>query len=188
MTTYIGRREFITVLAGAVAAWPRGVLAQALTKRPLIAVLAGASSASASRWLSGFPQRMQELGYVEGHDFEIVYRYADGDLSRLPVLAEELVRLKPDVIVAGNSQATIAAKQATATVPIIAVSFADPVALGLVTSEARPGGQVTGVLATLDTLPEKQLALAVEVVPGATKLGMLIDVRIQAQAIMRQGV
>src|SRR6266481_6684473 len=103
MTTYIGRREFITVLAGAVVAWPRGVLAQALTKRPLIAVLAGASSAAASRWMTGFPQRMQELGYVAGRDFEIVYRYADGYLARLPALAEELVRLKPDVVLTGNT-------------------------------------------------------------------------------------
>jgi ABC-type uncharacterized transport system substrate-binding protein len=181
------RREFITLLGGAAAAWPCSVLAQVLARRPLIAVLSAQSSSSASRLVTGFAQRLQELGYVVGRDVDIVYRYADGDLARLPMLADELVRLKPDVLVAFSTQAAIAASQATAAIPIVAANVTDPVAFGLVASHARPGGNVTGTLATLDTLPEKQLALAAEVVPRAVKVGMLLNVGFQAHAVQRKG-
>jgi putative ABC transport system substrate-binding protein len=137
--------------------------------------------------VTGFAQRLQELGYVVGRDVDIVYRYADGDLARLPMLADELVRLKPDVLVAFSTQAAIAASQATAAIPIVAANVTDPVAFGLVASHARPGGNVTGTLATLDTLPEKQLALAAEVVPRAVKVGMLLNVGFQAHAVQRKG-
>jgi ABC-type uncharacterized transport system substrate-binding protein len=183
----VKRRAFITLLGGAAAAWPRGVLAQVLSRRPLIAVLSAQSSASASRLVSGFAQRLQELGYVAGRDVDIVYRYADGDLARLPALADELVRLTPDVLVAFSTQAAIAASQATAAIPIVAANVTDPVAFGLVASHARPGGNVTGTLATLDTLPEKQLAFAAEVVRGAVKVGMLLNVGFQAHAVQRKG-
>ena len=83
------RREFIVLFGGSVIAWPCGLMAQELAKRPLVAVLSGASSTAAARYVSGFPQGLQELGYVD------VYRYADGDLTRMPALADELVRLKP---------------------------------------------------------------------------------------------
>jgi ABC-type uncharacterized transport system substrate-binding protein len=182
----IRRREFITLLGGAAAAWPRGVLAQVLSRRPLIAVLSAQSSASASRLVSGFAQRLQELGYVAGRDVDIAYRYADGDLARLPALADELVRLTPDVLVAFSTQASIAASQATAAIPIVAANVTDPVAFGLVASHARPGGNVTGT-PTLDTLPEKQLAFAAEVVRGAVKVGMLLNVGFQAHAVQRKG-
>jgi ABC-type uncharacterized transport system substrate-binding protein len=180
------RRDFFTLLGGAAAAWPRGVLAQVLSRRPLIAVLSAQSSASASRLVSGFTQRLQELGYVAGRDVDIAYRYADGDLARLPALADELVRLTPDVLVAFSTPAAIAASQATAAIPIVAANVTDPVAFGLVASHARPGGNVTGTLATLDTLPEKQLAFAAEVVRGAVKVGMLLT-GFQAHAVQRKG-
>ena len=181
------RREFIMLLGGAAIAWPRGGVAQISTRRPLVAVLQGQSSAAASHVVTGFAQRMQELGYVAGREVDIVYRYMDGDLARLPTLVDELVRLKPDVMVTSNTQAAIAARHATAAIPIVAANVTDPVAFGLVASHARPGGNVTGILATLDTLPEKQLALAAEVVRGAAKMGMLLNAGFQAHAIMRKG-
>jgi putative ABC transport system substrate-binding protein len=106
------RREFITLLGGAAVAWPRGVLAQIPSRRPLIAFLSGPSSGSASRFQAGFSQRMQELGYATGRDVDIVYRYADGDLARFPALVDDLVRLNPDVMVASNTQAAILMRQA----------------------------------------------------------------------------
>jgi putative ABC transport system substrate-binding protein len=107
--------------------------------------------------------------------------------ERLPALVDELVRLKPDVLIAVNTQAAIAMRQATAAIPIVAPAVTDPVAFGLVASHARPGGNVTGILATLDTLPEKQLAPAVEVIRGTVKMGMLVNASFQAHTIQRQG-
>src|SRR5215467_14563687 len=99
MTGHIGRRDFITLLGGAAAAWPCNGLAQSSPKRPLIGFLGGSSKSSGARYYSGFPLGMRDLGYLEGRDYGFEDRYADGDASRLPLLAEELVRLKPDVIV-----------------------------------------------------------------------------------------
>ena len=179
------RREFITLLGGAVA-WPYGLIAQVSIKRPLVALLHGQSAASASPVVTAFAQRMQELGYVAGHDVDIVYRYADGDLARGAVLVDEVIRLKPDVVITSNTQLAIATRQATASIPIVAANITDPVGFGLVTSHARPGGNVTGILATLDTLPEKQLALAAEVIRGAVKMGMLVNAGFQAHEINRK--
>jgi len=182
----IGRREFITLFGGATA-WPLGVIAQVSTKRPLVGLVNGQSSASAAPVVTAFVQRMQELGYVAGRDIDIAYRYADGDPARGPALADEMVRLKSDVVVTSNTQLAIAMKQATAAIPIVAANITDPVAFGLVASHARPGGNVTGILSTLDTLPEKQLALAAEVVRGTVKMAMLVDAGFQAHAIQRKG-
>jgi putative tryptophan/tyrosine transport system substrate-binding protein len=183
----VRRREFIALLGSAAVAFPGSVLAQVSTGRRLVAVLVGATPATASYYVIGLEQRMQELGHVAGHDVDIVYRHADGDLARLPALADELIRLKPDVVVAANTQATIAARQATATIPIVAANLSDPVGLALVASHARPGGNVTGILASLDTLPEKQLALAAEVVRGMVKVGMLVNASFQPHVTMRRG-
>jgi putative ABC transport system substrate-binding protein len=168
-------------------AWPYGLIAQVSIKRPLVALLHGQSAASASPVVTAFAQRMQELGYVAGRDVDIVYRYADGDLARGAVLVDEVIRLKPDVVITSNTQLAIATRQATASIPIVAANITDPVGFGLVTSHARPGGNVTGILATLDTLPEKQLALAAEVIRGAVKMGMLVNAGFQAHAIHRKG-
>src|SRR5215208_6554445 len=103
------RREFITLLGGAAAiARPHGLLAQVSTRRPLVAILHGQSSAVTSHYERAFAQRMQELGYAAGRDVEVIWRYGDGDMARGPALAEELVRLKPDVVVTGNTQFAIA--------------------------------------------------------------------------------
>src|SRR5262249_24869266 len=108
------RREFVTLLGGAAAAWPCNGLAQSPPKRPLIRLLAGSSKAAGAGCYSGFPLGMRELGYLEGRDYGFEDRYADGDGSRLPMLAEELVRLKPDVIVAATTPGSLAAKRAAA--------------------------------------------------------------------------
>src|SRR5215470_4895587 len=121
------RREFITLLGGAAALWPCNGLAQSRPKRPLIGFLGATSKAAGTRYYSGFSLGMRDLGYLEGRDYGLEERYADGDVSRLPLLAEELVRLKPDVIVAGATSGTMAAKQATADIPIVGVNLTDPV-------------------------------------------------------------
>src|SRR5215470_9059732 len=114
------RREFISLVGGAVVAWPRAVIAQVSPRRALVAVLATGSSTPIAHLLSGFSQGLQELGYVEGQNIDIVYRYAEGDQQRIPLLADELVRLKPNVIiVTGSTDAVLAVMQATAAIPIV---------------------------------------------------------------------
>jgi putative tryptophan/tyrosine transport system substrate-binding protein len=111
------RRQFITLLGGAALAWPCNGLAQSPPKRPLVAFLGAASKAKALRYYDGFALGMRELGYLEGRDYGFLDRYADGDASRLPSLAEELVRLNPDVIVATTTPGAVAAKQANGNYP-----------------------------------------------------------------------
>src|SRR5215831_14254025 len=164
------RREFITFLGGAAAAWPCNGLAESPPKRPLIGFLGGGSKTAGARYYSGFALGMRELGYLDGRDYGFEDRYADGDASRLPSLAEELVRLKPDVIVATTTPGAVAAKQATATIPIVGVNLTDPVGFGLVTSEAHPGTNVTGVLFRLEGLTEKQVEIALDLLPGANSM------------------
>jgi putative ABC transport system substrate-binding protein len=118
---------------------------------------------------------MQELGYVENRDYGFEVRYAEGDHSRSPLLAEELIRLKPDVLVLGTTASTIAVKKRTDAIPIVSSSLVDPVGFGWAASHARPGGNVTGMLLSVEDMPSKQLALAVEMVPGANKIGLLVN-------------
>jgi ABC-type uncharacterized transport system substrate-binding protein len=172
----IGRREFITLLGGAAAAWPLATRAQVASRRPLVAYLVGGSRSAADRYFGGFSQGMRELGYVAGADYAFDGRYADGDLARAPALVEELVSLKPDVIVSGTMAGVTAAKKLTDAIPIVSPTLVDPVGFGFAASHARPGGNVTGVLLTVEDLPSKQLALAVEIVPGARKVGVLLNV------------
>ena len=139
------RREFITLLGtGAAVAWPVAVRAQQLGKVSRIGFL-GTSSPSLERPLvDAFVQKLRELGHVEGATIAIEYRWAEGQDDRLPDLAAELVRIKPDVIVTTGTPGTLAAKQATATIPIVFASSGNPLNTGLVASLARPGGNVTG--------------------------------------------
>jgi putative tryptophan/tyrosine transport system substrate-binding protein len=198
----VRRREFITLFGGAAAAGPLAAplllggaiftqaplpaLAQVSSRRPLIAVLVGASSTISSRYVSGFPQGMQEFGYVEGRDCDIVYRYADGDLARMPALADELIQLKPDVVVSSTTAGVLAVKHAAPMIPIVGAAMTDPVGFGLVASHARPGGQVTGILITLDTLPGKQLELIRELKPRATTIGVLGSISNPIAAVIRR--
>jgi putative ABC transport system substrate-binding protein len=171
------RREFITLLGGAAATWPNVVAAELLARRALVAMLVSGSSDGYSSNVQAFRRGLQQLGYVEGRDVEIVYRYADGDPGRLPALAVELVKLRPDVIVATSTSAALAAKQATTTIPIISAILTDPISNGLAASEARPGGNVTGIEFTLNGLTAKQLDLAREVIPQTSTVGLLVQMK-----------
>jgi len=173
------RREFITLLSSSAVVWPLGAIAQSPSKRPLVAYL-GASTQTFSAGIVGpFMQGMRELGYVEGNNFDIVYRYSEGYQDRLPTLAQELVQLKPNVIVASAMISAVAAKNATSTIPIVSPGLADAVRLGLIASEARPGGNVTGLEPYVAGLPAKQMELAREIVPSAIRVGLLTDVKDQ---------
>src|SRR5262249_37665191 len=164
------RRDFIAVLGGAtaVASRPLPAFAQISSKRPLIAAQLGGSKTETDRFFGGFFQGMRELGYVEGQDYGFEVRYGDGNVSRIPPQIEELVRMKPDIILSGTTAGVIAAKK------VVCGDLTNPIEFGLAASYARPGGNVTGVLVTVEDLPTKLLALAVEVIPGAKKIGLLV--------------
>jgi putative ABC transport system substrate-binding protein len=165
------RRAFITLLGGAAAAWPLVARAQ---QRPLIAFLGTSVKATGWRYYSGFPQGMTELGYVEGRDYTFADRYAEGDNARLPLLADEIVQLKPDVFVAGPTAGVVAAKSATTSIPIVGVNMTDPIGLGLIESDARPGTNVTGILTRLEGMAGKTLEIVRDLIPAAQKIGVLI--------------
>ena len=171
------RRTFITLLGGAAIAWPQRILAQATTRRPLVAWLSWSSleAEPGTTYIRQFLKGMGEFGYAEGKDFNMVYRAADYHSDRLPKLASELVQLNPNVILAPATIQAVAVKKATTTIPIVVPILADPVGLGLVASDARPGGNLTGIAPYVKGLPAKQLELAREIVPGATRIGLLDD-------------
>ena len=169
------RREFISLIGGLAATWSLAVQAQT-KKRALVGWLWYGKSDIAAGYLGQFLKGMHELGLIEGRDFDMVYRSADFRPERLPKAAEELVHFNPAIIVAGATIQAVAAKKATDMIPIVVPVLADPVGLGFVTSEARPSGNVTGIAPYVEGLPAKQLELAREVVPGATRIGLVDDV------------
>jgi putative ABC transport system substrate-binding protein len=173
------RRQFIKLLGGAAAAWPLAASGQQVSrKRPLIGRLSTGSKdvPPVAKYIDRFLAGMRELGYVEGWDFDMTYAMADFHADRLPQVTADLVKLAPDVILAGGTLEAVAARKATATIPIVVAALADPVALGFATSDARPTGNVTGITPYVKGLPAKQLELAREVVPGATRIGLIDDV------------
>jgi len=169
------RREFITLIGGAVATWPLAARAQQ-PAMPVIGFLGPASAAGYSPQLESFRRGLGEAGFIEGKTVVVEYRWADNDLDRLPVLAEELVRRPVAVLVTGGATAAaLAAKAATATIPIVFAIGADPVKFGLVAGMNRPGGNVTGVSFLANALVAKQLELLREVVPAATVIGVMVN-------------
>ena len=138
-----------------------------------IAFLSATSKAANERNHEGFVGRLQELGRTDGRDYIIIARYADGMLGRLPALAEELVALKPDLILAGTAAVARVVRQATAEIPIVSPLLSDPIGSGLIASYGRPGGNVTGILPTIEGLVGKQIALGRELIPVGLKIGML---------------
>jgi putative tryptophan/tyrosine transport system substrate-binding protein len=164
------RRDFIGLLGGAAFVWPLAARAQQQpAKVPRIGALqVGPSELSAN--LEAFRQGLHDLGYTEGQNLAIERRYGEWKLDRLPELATELVRLKVDVILAASTPAARAAKQATSTIPIVAVGMADPVGDELVASLARPGGNVTGTTFLGPELVAKRLGLLKETIPGLSRV------------------
>ena len=176
------RREFITLIGGAVAAWPLTARAevQSAAKMYRVGFLLGATGESVASLFHALQERLRELGYIEGRNVVFVQRYADGRMERLPDLAAELVRLRVDVIVTGTNLHVAAVRHATETIPIVMVFTADPVGAGFVASLARPGGNVTGL--TADASPDlwgKYLSLLKEVVPRLSRVGVLGQVASQ---------
>jgi ABC-type uncharacterized transport system substrate-binding protein len=167
------RRDFITLLGGA-AAWPLAARAQKVL--PTIGFLNPASADSYEHRLRGFQRGLKEIGFVEGENVAVEYRWAENRLDRVPALAADLVRRRVSVIVTGTSPATsLAAKAATTTIPVVFVVSGDPVGLGLVSSLARPGGNLTGVNFFNLELLAKRLAILHDIVPSATRVAILID-------------
>jgi putative ABC transport system substrate-binding protein len=171
----IRRREFITLVGGAVAAWPLVARAQQPGKRPTIGFL-GAHPSIESQRVAAFVQRLRELGWIDGRNLAIEYRWAEGRNERYAENAAEFVRLKVDVIVTVATPPTLAAKQATAVIPIVFAAASDPVGTGLVASLARPGGNVTGLANQVSDTGGKKLELLREAVPGLRRLAIMANV------------
>jgi len=149
--------------------------AQQSKKVPQIGYLSGASRSSSSARTEAFRQGLRELGYVEGKNIVIEWRFAEGNPNRTPALLADLMRLKVDVIVTGGSTSTGAAKKVTTTIPIVMLQDADPVANGFVASLARPGGNITGLATLRPELSGKQLELLKEIIPQTLPRGLLRD-------------
>ena len=181
MAIHIRRREFIFTLGGAAAAWPLAARAQQPAKLPTIGFLGTAAASAWGPWTAAFVQRLHELGWIEGRTVAIQYRWAEGRTDRFAEIAAEFVRIKVDVIVTGGN-AAVAAKRASSAVPIVFAIVDDPVGSGLVTSLARPGGNVTGLSMQSTDLAGKRLALLREVVPGLRRLAIMANVDFPAAA------
>ena len=180
------RREFTILLGSAAAsvAWPLPISAQQAPGRPLIGVLSPLSPAAATRNIEALRAGLRDLGYVEGRNVTLALRFAEGVPARLAELAAELVALKPDVILAGSAAGILAARNATRTIPLIFLVAEDPIAMGLVSSIARPGGNITGIwIFGDDSLVGKRLEFLKHVVPGLARIGALINPGDPADAI-----
>jgi putative tryptophan/tyrosine transport system substrate-binding protein len=171
----VNRRAFITLLSGAAAAWPLAARAQQSTI-PIVGFLGGTSPEVYAERLRAFRQGLKEAGYVEGQNVEIKYLWAEGHNDRLADLAAELVRHQVAVIVAaGGTPSALAAKAATATIPIVFGVAVDPVELGLVASLNRPGGNLTGVTNLNVEVGQKRVELLREMLPSATLIAVLVN-------------
>jgi putative ABC transport system substrate-binding protein len=178
------RRDILAFFGSGAAMLPiLPAMAQAPAKRAVVGLLLAGSNAATQQRRNGFPQGMQEFGYVQGRDYVIEDRYADGDLTRLPMLVRELAQLKSDVILTGTTVGAREVKRQNVAIPIVGVSLTDPVGFGLAASHERPGAQTTGILIISDGVARKQVELALEMVPGARNIGMLVNASNQSNAV-----
>ncbi len=180
------RREFITLLGGAAAAWPLAARAQQ-RKMPTIGFLGASTEAAWSRWVAAFVQRLHELGWTEGRNVAIEYRWAEGRSDRYAEIAAEFVRLKVDVIVTVGT-AVAAVKQATSTIPIVFAIANDPIGAGFVEGLARPGGNLTGLSNMASDLTGKQVEILREVMPGLRQIGILTNIGYKSATLQRDEV
>jgi putative tryptophan/tyrosine transport system substrate-binding protein len=170
----VKRRELMLLLGGSAVVWPLTARAQQASEVYRIGFL-GDSPASISEPMEAFRQGLRDLGYVEGRNIAIEYRWAEGKPERMRELAEELVRIQVDVIIVPSSIYTEAAKRATSTIPIVFLGHADPVATGHATSLARPGGNITGLSIMLKEASVKSLELLKQAVPGLARIAVIFD-------------
>jgi putative tryptophan/tyrosine transport system substrate-binding protein len=182
------RRQFITLLGGAAAAWPVSARAQQPAKVARIGILGLASAAAVAPYVEAIRAGLRDLGYIEGKNLIIEYRFGDGRYDRLPDLAAALVRLYVDVLVTFAAPGTQAAKSATATIPIVMAVTADAVGTGLIASLAHPGGNVTGTTVLNPELMAKRLELLKEVVPAMTHAAVLLNPDNAANGPVRQAM
>jgi len=170
----VKRREFITLLGGAAAAWP--VMARAQQpKMPVVGFLNGGSPEGYAPMVEAVRQGLKEAGYVEGQNFAIEFGWAEGKYERLKALASDMIRRQVDVIAATSTPAALATKALTSTIPIVFTTGADPVELGLVASLNRPGGNVTGVSFLVNELTSKQFEMLHKLLPKASLFGFLVN-------------
>jgi ABC-type uncharacterized transport system substrate-binding protein len=175
MTTHFTRRELTTLLGGAAAAWPLAARAQPATRIHRIGFLGGAEPVGYAAQLEAMRLGLRDHGYVDGRNVAIEYRWAEGKYERLAPLAAELVGLKVDVIITQGTPAALAAKSATTTIPIVMAIVGNPVETGIVTSLARPGGNVTGSSFFWAELNAKRLELMKDLDPGLARAGVLMN-------------
>jgi putative tryptophan/tyrosine transport system substrate-binding protein len=174
MAIDIGRRLFISALGGTAVSWPLAVRAQQSTM-PVIGYLSSKGEAAEAGIIAAIRKGLAERGFIDGTNVAIAYRWSDGDYTRLPGLAADLVDKKVNVIAASGLPAALAAKAATSTIPIVFRLAIDPVAFGLAASLNRPGGNITGVTMLFDPLTPKKFQLLHELLPNATSIGLLVN-------------
>jgi ABC-type uncharacterized transport system substrate-binding protein len=169
------RRNFIMGMAGSAAALPFAARAQQVDRIYRLAQLHAGTAASRAPMLAAFAQGMRDLGYVEGRNLILEYRYADDHFDRLTALVQELLAWRPDALLVSTTPGNVVAKAATSTLPIIMVSVADPIGVGLIASLAQPGGNITGVTNIGAELAGKRIEILKEIVPTASKVAVFIN-------------
>jgi len=169
------RRTFVGTVACSLLASPLAAVAQPVGKVYRIAHLSGSGQVGSKPFIDAFRQGMRAAGYVEGKNFVLDERYAEGSVQRLPPLARELIESKPDVLLVSTTPGNLAAKAATSTIPIVMVLVADPVGAGIVTGLAKPGGNITGITNIVAELAGKRLEILKEMIPSASRVAVLIN-------------